>query len=63
MTNVDREKADKTLDALQERLAVLREAESLLLKLYVEVGPYRSQPISDDIWGKIGRHFHFDDSE
>lgn len=51
------------LEKLLKEIKDLKKAKELLNKVWIEMGPYRDNPISDETWNKISEYMFFDDSE
>jgi len=55
-------KLKNMLSEFKDEITRLEEAETLLERVYLELGPY-NHILSDDLKGEINDHFKFDDSE
>ena len=51
------------IEGLIDEVAKLKKGNELLEELWLEHGPYRDDPISDELWYKVNNFFEFDDSE
>jgi len=51
------------LEQLLKELDDLKDAKSLLERVYLSVGPYGERPIPDGLRQEINSYFKFDDSE
>lgn len=57
------EKNKAVWDGLVAHVGRGEEAVKLLEAVYVEMGPYRQDKVSDETWRKVCDFFGFDDSE
>lgn len=49
------------IDNLLEEIKSMRTAVELLESLWIELGPYRANKISEETWDKVRSFFDFDD--
>jgi hypothetical protein len=52
-----------SIDNLLEDIKKMRVATELLENLWAELGPYRTNKISEETWDKVRNFFNFDDGE
>lgn len=52
-----------TITKFLEEIESLQQAKDLLEKVYLEIGPYNRDKISEELNRKINDYFGFDDSE
>ena len=57
------QEAKKVWDGLAAHVARGEEAEELLQAIFLDMGPYRHDSISDQTWSKVLRFVKFDDAE
>lgn len=57
------EESKKVWEALKAHVDRGEEALKLLESVYVEIGPYKQDPVSEATWSKVRDFFGFDDSE
>jgi hypothetical protein len=48
---------------LSNDLDTLINAQKLLERVYLEIGPYKRDQVSDRTWDEVRNYFEFDDSE
>lgn len=57
------EAAKKVWESLTEHVNRGEQAEALLRKIYLEIGPYRDGKLEDRTWSEVRDFYGFDDSE
>jgi hypothetical protein len=62
MTFIRQTKTPK-VDGFIEEIFELKRSHELLEEIFYEIGPYRNNEVSCELWEKIRTHFNFDDSE
>lgn len=51
------------LEQLLKEIEDLREAKAILESVWVDIGPFHTNPVSDKTQDDINKYFGFDDSE
>jgi hypothetical protein len=62
MTFIRQTKTPK-VDGFIEEIFELKRSHELLEEIFYEIGPYRNNEVSCELWEKIRTHFNFDNSE